>query len=290
MADAVERKREVASSAGRPKRTFSAVHVEHFLWLGLVVGCYALLVAIWQVLVPLLHVKTYVLPVPTAIATALVRGFTSGTYLADMGVTGLEILLGFGIAAVTGTLIAAAIVEVKIVERIVYPLLVALQSLPKVAVAPLILIWAGFGLESKVLVAALVAFFPILVNTMAGLRACDRNMAELFDSLEASRWQKLWYLKIPNAVPYLVAGLSVAYVFALLGAIVGEFIGASAGLGYAIMQLQSQLDTAGVFAILIVLAVMGLVGHSTIEAVGNRVAFWQRTDRADTEHAAQETP
>lgn len=238
-------------------------------------GFYAALLLAWELLVSVLGIPKYVLPLPSAIARALVRGFSAGQYLHDMGITLLEMLSGFGIAVAAGVLIGALIVEVRVFERAVYPLIVALQSLPKIALAPLILIWAGFGLPSKIATAALVAFFPMLVNTVTGLRSYDRDMHELFRSLSATRYQQLRYLKLPAAVPFLVAGLDVSFIFALLGALVGEFVGASAGLGYAIMQLQFQLDTAGVFAILVVLAAIGITGHTTIGFLGRRAAFWQ---------------
>ncbi len=236
---------------------------------------YVGLLAAWEVAVPALRVPSYVLPVPSAVVRALIRGFASGQYLHDLGITLLEMLSGYGIAVISGIVIGALIVEIRFVERAVYPLIVGLQSLPKVALAPLILIWVGFGLGSKILTATLVAFFPMLVNTVTGLRAYDRDMHELFRSLSASRYQQLCHLKLPAAVPYLVAGLDVSFIFALLGALVGEFVGASAGLGYAIMQLQFQLDTAGVFAILVLLALIGVLGHTVIGWAGRRAAFWQ---------------
>lgn len=269
MADAVSEKLQSADIDSGEPRLASGLNA-----IGLI-AFYVVLLVVWQVLVPLLHVPAYVVPVPTDIVAALARGIASGQYLTDLGITLTEMLLGFLIAAVFGILMGALIVEVRIVERLIYPLIVAIQSLPKIALAPLLLIWIGFGLPSKVAMAALVAFFPVLVNTATGLRSCDRDMYQLFDSLQASRLQALWHLKLPAAAPYIVAGLDVAFVFALLGAIVGEFLGASAGLGYAILQLQFQLDTAGVFAILVILAGIGVTGHTVMRAVGRRVAFWQ---------------
>ena len=244
------------------------------------IAIYAALLVGWQVLLPLSGVPAFVVPTPLDVASALVRGFTTGSYLNDLGVTLFEMLSGFLIAALGGMLTGALIVEFRIIERVFYPLIVAVQSLPKIALAPLMLMWIGFGLSSKVAMAALVAFFPVLVNTIAGLRASDRDMNQLFRSLRASRVQALWYLKLPAATPFIIAGLDVAFVFALLGAIVGEFVGAASGLGYAIMQLQFQLDTPGVFAILVILALIGLTGHVAIRALGRRVAFWQSPDGA----------
>jgi NitT/TauT family transport system permease protein len=265
------------TSEARPPATIDGVEPRlstNLSTLGLA-GFYVALLVAWQVLVPLFHVPAYVVPVPSQIAEALVRGFASGQYISDLGVTLTEMLFGFAVATVLGILMGALIVEIRTFERLIYPLIVAVQSLPKIAIAPLLLIWIGFGLASKVAMAALIAFFPILVNTVTGLRSCDRDMYQLFDSLRASRLQALWHLKLPAAAPYIIAGLDVGFVFALLGAIVGEFIGASAGLGYAILQLQFQLDTAGVFAVLVLLAAIGICGHTAIRAIGRRVAFWQ---------------
>lgn len=245
---------------------------------GLLVFYVGLFVA-WEILVPALEIPSYTLPVPSAIFMALYNGFVHGRYLEDLQITLIEMLSGFGLAVVLGLVIGALIVEFRTVERLLYPLIVALQSLPKIALAPLILIWVGFGLPSKIVMAALVAFFPVLVNTVTGLRAYPPDMHELFRSLSANRLQQLWYLKIPAAVPSIVAGLHVAFIFALLGAIVGEFVGASSGLGYAIVQLQFQLDTAGVFAILIVLGLIGVAGHTLISLLGRRAAFWQSSRR-----------
>ncbi len=261
---ATERMTDGAASAG-------------FASLGQIAIYVALLVG-WQVLIPLLGVRPFILPTPLDIGAALLRGFTAGSYLSDLGVTLTEMLGGFAIAVVGGIVVGALIAEIRMFERVVYPLIVAVQSLPKIALAPLMMMWIGFGLSSKIAMAALVAFFPVLVNTIAGLRSADRDMQRLFRGLRASRVQTLWYLKLPAAAPFIVAGLDVAFVFALLGAIVGEFVGASSGLGYAIMQLQFQLDTPGVFAILVVLALIGLCGHLAIRLAGRRLAFWQAPD------------
>ncbi len=236
---------------------------------------YLVLFGAWEVIVPALGVKAYVLPVPTAIVKSLYAGLTTGTFVVDLGITFFELIVGYIIAVVTGLVIGGLIAEFRFFERAVYPLVVALQSVPKIALAPLLLIWFGFGLQSKIIMAALVAFFPMLVNTVNGLRAYDADMYELFLSLKASRWQQLRYLKLPAAVPFLIAGLDVSFVLALLGAIVGEFVGASKGLGYTVLQLQFTLDTAGVFAILVILGLVGVAGHTIISALGKRVAFWQ---------------
>jgi NitT/TauT family transport system permease protein len=245
---------------------------------GGLLGFYLALLVAWEVLFPLLRVPAYIVPVPSMVVKSLYHGLFVGHYLQDLGVTLVEMLSGFAIAVALGIVIGALIVEFRFVEKVVYPLIVALQSLPKIALAPLILIWVGFGIESKITMAALVAFFPMLVNTISGLRAYDRDMNELFRSLSATRLQRLWRLKVPAALPFIIAGLDVSFIFALLGAIVGEFVGASSGLGYAIVQLQYQFDTAGVFAILVLLALIGVTGHTLISLLGRRAAFWQASN------------
>lgn len=239
------------------------------------VAFYATLLIAWEVLVPYFEVPRYIAPTPSAVVVALYSGLVYGTFLHDLRITLFEMLFGFAIAVVGGMTLGALIVEVRFVDRVIYPLIVALQSIPKIAMAPLLLIWIGFGIESKIAMAALVAFFPMLISTVNGLRSYDRDMHQMFLSLSASRWQQLRYLKLPAAVPFLVAGLDVSFIFALLGAIVGEFVGASAGLGYTIIQLQFQLDTAGVFAILVILGCVGVTGHTIIGFLGRRAAFWQ---------------
>ena len=241
---------------------------------------YAALLIAWEVLIPYFDVPRYIAPTPSSVVMALYIGLVHGLFLTDLGVTMFETLTGFAIAATGGVVMGALIVEVRFIERAIYPLLVAIQSIPKIAMAPLLLIWIGFGIKSKIAMAALIAFFPMLINTVNGLRAYERDMHELFDSLAASRFQKLIYLKIPSAIPFLVAGLDVSFIFALLGSIVGEFVGASAGLGYTIIQLQFQLDTAGVFAVLVLLGLIGVTGHTIISYFGKRAAFWQAVNIA----------
>ena len=240
-----------------------------------IVAIYVALFAAWQVFVPMLGIPAYVLPTPISVVHSLYNGLTQGTLFEDFEITLFETLMGFAIAVVTGLICGALIVEFRYIEQVAYPLIVAFQSIPKLALAPLLLIWIGFDLKSKIAMAALVAFFPMLVNTVNGLRSYDRGMLELFDSLSASRYKKIRYLKLPAAVPFLIAGLDVSFILAMLGAIVGEFVGSSKGLGYTILQLQFQLDTAGVFAILTLLGLIGVAGHSIITALGQRVAFWQ---------------
>lgn len=242
--------------------------------VGLAIFYAGILLAL-EVVIRVSQIPSYILAPPSSIARVLYLRILDGSLLSDTAVTLTEILLGYCIAVVFGIVMGFLISEFRFFERAVYPLFAAVQSLPKIAIAPLILIWVGFGMEAKVTIAALVAFFPILVNTVTGLRAYDRDMLELFHSLSASRMQLLFHLKLPIAVPYLMAGLDVAFTFALLGTVIGEFLGATSGLGYAIFQHHAHLDTAAVFAYLSVLSLIGVLGHTIILRVGRRAAFWQ---------------
>src|SRR5262245_30606409 len=246
--------------------------------LVLIPAVFVLFVACWEWVVRQWSVPAFIAPAPSAVTASLVGGIRSGVYLEHFWVTLGEALAGFGIAAVTGIALGALIAQSRLVERTVYPYLVALQTLPKIAIAPLIIVWAGFGLSSKVIIAALVAFFPVLVNVIVGLKTIDQSKLELMRSLRASRWQTFRLVTFPNALPFVFAGLDIAIVFSVLGAIVGEFVGAQRGLGNLILQFNVTLDIAGVFAVLIMLAVLGIALHLAMQAVERRVIFWAQPE------------
>jgi NitT/TauT family transport system permease protein len=232
----------------------------------------------WEGLVRAWQVPEFLVPAPSAIGRALVAGLTSRLYLDHFGVTLYESLLGFLIAAAAGIACGTVIAQFRVVEQTLYPYLVALQTLPKIAIAPLLIIWLGFGLTSKVVIAALVAFFPILVNVIVGLKTVDGPKLDLMRSLDASRWQTFRYVTFPNALPFVFAGLDIAVVFSVLGAIVGEFVGSQRGLGNLILQFHTSLDVAGMFAVLLLLAVLGVGLHLVIQAIQRRVIFWAQAD------------
>jgi NitT/TauT family transport system permease protein len=229
----------------------------------------------WELSCRLFGVSDFVLPAPSRIAVALVEGFRSGQFVTGLLATGTAIVLGFLFSAVTAFLLGTLISQVRLIELILFPYVVAIQTLPKIAVAPLVLIWVGVGLESKVVIAAMVSFFPMLVNTIVGLKSTPTDKIDLMRSLSASRWKIFWYVQLPEALPFIFAGLNVGIVLSVLGAIVGEFIGAKAGLGYLILQMNYNMDIAGMFAALVVLGVMGILLNSGMQYVRRRVIFWQ---------------
>lgn len=234
---------------------------------------------IWEVAVSAFVIPSYVLPSPRAVMLALADGLAqSPTSRAGFWyhlIDTLEAtLIGFAIGGVLGLVLAAAMAEFRPVERLLFPYVAAVQSLPKVAIAPLYVIWFGYQIESKIAMAVTLALFPVLLNALQGFLSVDRDRLELMASLDASRWQTFWLFKLPASLPLIFAGLNLGIVYGLLGALVAEFIGAQRGMGVMVMQLQSVNDTAGVFAVLVVLAVVGYVLIAAMRMIQHRVVFW----------------
>jgi NitT/TauT family transport system permease protein len=233
----------------------------------------------WEWGVPYFDVPNYVLPTPSAIGVALWRGLDAGFmarggYWLHTWVTVWEVLLGFFIGSGVGLLLGTIISQFRIIEATLRIYLVAIQSLPKIALAPIIVLWFGFGLTSKVVIICLLTFFPLLINSMAGFKAVDPERLELMRALGANPWQIFWKVRLPSAMPYIFAGLDMAAVFAVVGAVVGEFVGAQRGLGTLILSMNAQMDIAGTFSVFIILAVVGIVIHKALRMVERRVLFW----------------
>ncbi len=233
-----------------------------------------IVLGVWEAIIALFNVEPYVFPAPSAIAVALVNGLVGGSYLEGLWVTLAEIGAGFTIGALIGLGLGVLFVSVPPVNRVVFPWIVALQTVPKVAVAPLMVVWFGFGIQSKILIVALGCMFPVLVNTIAGLRATDANRVALVRALCGSDWQLLRHVQLPSALPFIFAGLNTAIVLAVIGAIVGEFVGARSGIGVLILQANFSLDLAGVFALLTLLAVVGVLLNLAVRLVERKICFW----------------
>lgn len=241
------------------------------------IGFAALLFFAWEAGVRALDIPAFVAPAPSAILKAMVAGFAEANYVGHCLVTVSEALSGFVLGATLGLVAGILIVLSPVMEKVIYPWVVALQSMPKVAIAPLLVVWFGFGLASKVVVVTLVTLFPVLVNVVAGLRNVDQERLDLMLGLSASRWQVMRYLRLPNALPFIFAGLNTAIVFSITAAIVGEFVGATKGLGYLILQANYSLDIAAVFALLIVLAAVGILLHSLVQFAESHIVFWSKS-------------
>ena len=240
-------------------------------------GFLAALLALWELMVAALDVPAFLVPAPSRVAVALYRGFATDLYIAHIYTTVVETLLGFVLGSVVAFAFGSVIAMSRTVEYYVYPPVVMFQAMPKVALIPAIVIWFGLGMTSKVVSAALVAFFPLMVNTIVGLRATDEDRVNLMRSLAASRWQVFRMLRLPGALPYVFAGLEIAMIFALIGAVVAELLGAEKGLGMLMQSMNFSMDVAGEFSILFILAVLGLGLNSLINFARRRIVFWDRS-------------
>jgi NitT/TauT family transport system permease protein len=237
------------------------------------------IIGLWEWGVPYFQVPNWVLPTPSQIITALWRGldagpFDRGGYWLHTGVTVFQVLLGFFIGSTVGLLLGTIISQFRILEATLRIYLIAIQSLPKIALAPIIVLWFGFGLTSKVVIICLLTFFPLLINSMAGFKAVDSERLELMRALGANPWQIFWKVRLPSALPYIFAGLDMAAVFAVVGAIVGEFVGAQRGLGTLILSMNAQMDIAGTFSVFIILALVGVLLHQSLRIVERKLLFW----------------
>jgi NitT/TauT family transport system permease protein len=229
-----------------------------------------LTLAAWQGLVMATGVPEYLLPSPMAILADVDR-----TLAIQLGVTFLEASIGFAIASVLAFVIAVLFVRFHTLEEGLFPIAIAIKTTPIVAIAPLLVIWLGTGWWSKIVAAILICFFPVLVNTVKGLKAADAEYRELFQTLGASGAQEFRKLRIPYCLPYLFSALKISSSLAIVGAIVGEFVGATQGLGYLIMVSSAHLETPTLFAAIAAAAVAGITLFYIIGAIEHRVIFWQ---------------
>jgi NitT/TauT family transport system permease protein len=237
------------------------------------VGIAIVLVA-WQAYVVLFQVNSMVLPSPLGIYGAMTQNF--GLLMRETWPTFLESAAGFALAIVLGIPMAVAVANSRVLNLTLYPIFVATQSIPKVAVAPIILVWFGLGLKSKLAIAFLVAFFPVVVDTATGLSATPAGLLELARSLRASQWQVFWKVQLPSALPHVFAGAKVAVTLAVVGAVIGEFVGSNDGLGNLLLSANSQLDSALAWAALIWLSMLGVGLFLVVAAVEALATPWSR--------------
>ncbi len=234
-----------------------------------------MLLGLWQALVEWRHYPPFVLPSPALVAQKIVLMLRDGSLAYHTALTLEEILLGLALGLVTAAVLGYLVAKSRFVEHLLTPYVVASQAIPVVAIAPLFIIWFGFGSLSKILVCALTVFFPALVNTLVGIRSVDENLRALMRSLNASRWQTFRMLEVPAAMPVLLGGLRVSVTLAVIGAVVGEFIGADRGLGFLINLARGTLDTPLLFATIIVLVVIALVLYLSVLALERVLLRWQ---------------
>lgn len=230
----------------------------------------------WEMVVRLGDYPTFILPSPAQVAKKLVEVVSNGTLWNHTLITLGEILLGLSLGMVIATVLGYAIAKSPTLERAAAPYLVASQAVPIVAIAPLLVIWFGPGLTSKVLISALIVFFPILINTIAGVRGVPEDLRDLMRSLHATSWQMFAKLEVPAALPVLLAGLKVGATLSVIGAVVGEFAGAKAGLGFMINLADGQYDTARVFVGVLALVVLALILYGAVAWLERRLLAWRQ--------------
>lgn len=231
-----------------------------------------ILLSVWQAICTIWSIPVAVLPTPFQVAGALAQHWQ--TLFEEGWVTLKATLYGFGLALLLGIPLAVALTSFRWMNLMFYPLLVALQSVPKVALAPLLLVWLGTGMESKLVIAWLVAFFPILVDTAAGLQATPKELLELARSLRASKWQTFAKVRFPAALPFVVTGAKVAVTLAVIGAVIGEFVGSSEGLGFLLLSATSQINTPLAFAALFALSLLGMATYFMVVLAEKAITSW----------------
>jgi NitT/TauT family transport system permease protein len=236
----------------------------------------ALLVG-WEVLVRAAGISRLLLPAPSEIAATLVR---QAGLLAQMGaITAAEFVLGFGLSVAVGIPLGALLVYARPVEQAIYPLLVASQTIPKAAVAPIFVVWMGAGITSKVLIAFTIAFFPIVIDTAIGLRSTPAEVVHMIRSMGATPFQVFRFVRFPSALPSIFGGLKVASTLAVVGAIVGEFVSAEKGLGYLVLVANGELNTTLVFASVVTLSLLGVAFYFLLEVIERFVIRWHVSTR-----------
>lgn len=260
----------------------------HRRWRGVVgmvkAGLYPVLATlviagVWEAASRARMIPAFVLPAPSAVVVQFVVGWS---LLARHGMTTLwEVLLAFAASIVFGVPVAVLITYFKPFERVMYPLLVAAQTVPKVALAPVFVIWFGFGLEPKVVVAFLIAFFPIVISTAIGLRSVQPEMLYLVQSMGATPWQAFAKIRLPNALPSVFGGLKVSITLAVVGAVVGEFVAGDQGLGYLIQLANGNLNTRLLFASILALSLIGIALFAAIDVVEKRMLRWHVSSRLE---------
>ena len=236
-----------------------------------VVAAFVVFVLVWQAIVIISGLPVYILPPPGTVAERFVKAWTDGTIEPHLAVTLVEVALGFAVGAGLALVVGYALARSAIVERLLSPYLVAAQAIPILALAPLLALWFGPGLLSKVVICALIVFFPVAVATMVGIRSVDARLLELGRSLRATRRQVLTTLEVPASLPSILGGMRVGVTLAVVGAIVGEWAGAERGLGVLINLARGSLfDTPLMFATLLTLALVGIGLYSIVVAIEHR--------------------
>ncbi|RIX60627.1 ABC transporter permease [Paenibacillus nanensis] len=259
-----------AEAARKPRGGFRRTFLNYYAGP---ITAFLIVIALWE-LVPLwLGMKPFILPKPTDVLKAAAEDWR--ILWEAVRITVVESVIGFLLSAVIGIAVSVLLASSLVLERSIYPYAIILQTIPVVAVAPLVVIWFGAGYNSIVVIAFLIGFFPVISNTLMGLNSVDRSMDELFTLYNSSKWQKMWKLRLPSAMPYMMAGLKISCTLSIVGVIVGEYVagigGGKGGLGYAITIAAVQMKTPFLFACGIAAAILGIAFYLVVNMIANRV-------------------
>lgn len=241
-----------------------------------VIATFATLILLWQLAVTMFRVPVYFVPAPTDVLRALALG--RHLYGQNLLATLYSTIVAFVLAVTLGIVLGALVSEIRWIWRTLYPVLIAFQAMPRIALTPMIVVWFGFGYTSKIVVGVFSAFFPVFLNMVHGLQTADPDQVALMRSFRASRSQIFWKIKFPTALPFLLAGANIAIIFSMLSVIVAEFLGSNIGMGFLIVNQSAQMDAAGVFANIIILSTVGLMFHYGLQYIGRRLLFWTESD------------
>lgn len=236
---------------------------------------FVLVICAWTLAVSVFHVPDYILPEPSRVLASLKHGYIDGEFWRHFAFTLRSTLLGYVIGCAGAIAVGTVLAESRIFEKALYPFIVALQSMPKVALAPLIIVWFGYGISSKVVTVALMCFFPLFVNTITGIRQADAALINMMKAFSAPAWMIFLRVKLFGAASHIFAGLQIAVVLSLIGAVVAEFVASDAGLGWLVQSSLANFDTAQMFAALFSLVVIGLTGTRLVQFAHSRFVFWE---------------
>jgi NitT/TauT family transport system permease protein len=249
-------------------------------------GTAVLILAAWIMATDVIRVPNYILPSLGEVGSALWRGYALGEYWPHLLYTLSALVMGYVAGSLFALALGILVAESQAFERSVFPYVVALQSMPKVALAPLVIVWFGFGMESKIVLVALICFFPLFINTVTGIRSVDPDLVDLMRVFGRTRLDILLEVKLPHAATSIMAGMQIGVVLGLIGAVAAEFIASTRGLGFLVQNASNALNLGAVFAALFSLAAIGIAGTQLLRLAQRRLIFWERTSSADVKTTA----
>lgn len=240
-------------------------------------GLLVVLFVVWELSVKTLNVSPLVLPPPSSVFDNLGTLLGQASTWQNVQVTVIEIIIGFSVGVAAGVVVGVLLGKLPLLEASVRPLIIAMEVVPKVALIPLFVIWFGFGMTTKIVIASLLAFFPVMLNVLLGVRSVDRGHRDVMQSINASRWQTFTHLEVKSMMPHVFAGMETAIVLAVIGTIVGEYLGGNEGLGYMVVRTLNELNAPALFAVILMLASVGLAMYFIVTSFKRLAIPWHES-------------